>query len=92
MLVGASQLMANRLRRAPVAAAGMTVLRQLRLLVLGETRSLPLGVAAAVLLAALVRELAGPDGWWRHGGGWLLLALVLVALWLSLRGAARANT
>ena len=70
----------------------MTVLRQLRLLVLGETRSLPLGVAAAVLLAALVRELAGPDGWWRDAGGWLLLALVLVALWVSLRGSARANT
>ena len=69
----------------------MNLLHQLRLLVLGETRSLPLGVAAAVLAAALVRELAGPDGWWRHGGGVVLLALVLGALWLSLRGAARAN-
>jgi hypothetical protein len=69
----------------------VSFLRQLRLLVLGETRSLPLGVAAAVLLAALVRELAGPDGWWRDAGGLVLLALVLVALWVSLRGVARAN-
>ena len=69
----------------------MSFLRQLRLLVLGETRSLPLGVAAAVAGAALVRELAGPDGWWRDAGGLVLLALVLVALWVSLRGAARAN-
>jgi hypothetical protein len=70
----------------------MTLLRQLRLLVLGETRSLPLGVAAAVLLATLLRELAGPDGWWRDAGGMVLLALVIFALWLSLRGAARVNT
>lgn len=65
----------------------MTVLRQLRLLVLGETRTLPLGVAAAMTIAAVVRELAGPDGWWRHGGGFLLLALLLVALGWSLRTA-----
>jgi hypothetical protein len=69
----------------------MSFLRQLRLLVLGETRSLPLGVGIAILLATLVRELAGPDGWWRDAGGLVLLALVLVALWVSLRGAAQAN-
>jgi hypothetical protein len=69
----------------------MSFLRQLRLLVLGETRSLPLGVGVAILLAALVRELAGPDGWWRDAGGLVLLVLVLVALWVSLRGAARVN-
>ncbi|MBN1528708.1 MAG: hypothetical protein JW895_06575 [Thermoleophilaceae bacterium] len=60
-------------------------LHQLRLLVLGETRALPLGVAAAVLGAALVRELAGPEGWWQDAGGLVLLALVLAALLLSLR-------
>lgn len=64
----------------------MTVLRQLRVLVLGETRSLPLGVAAAVALAVLVRELAGAGGWWQHTGGFLLLVLLLGALWLTLRG------
>ena len=67
----------------------MTFLRQLRLLVLGETSSLPLGVAAAVALAALVREVAGPDGWWRHWGGLLLLALLLGALWITLFRAGR---
>ena len=70
----------------------MTVLRQLRVLVLGETRSLPLGVAVAVALAVLVREVAGPDGWWRHGGGFLLLVLLLGALWLTLGGASRGKT
>jgi hypothetical protein len=69
----------------------MSFLRQLRLLVLGETRSLPLGVAAAVVVAALVRELAGPDGWWEDGGGLVLLGLVVAALGLSLRRAARAK-
>ena len=64
----------------------MTVLRRLRVLVLGETRSLPLGVAAAVALAVLVREAAGPEGWWSDGGGFLLLLLLLGVLWLSLRG------
>jgi hypothetical protein len=63
----------------------MTILRQLRLLVLGETRVLPLAVATAVLLAALVRTLAGPDGWWQDGGGVVLFALLLGALWVSLR-------
>jgi hypothetical protein len=69
----------------------VSFLSQLRLLVLGETRSLPLGVAAAMLVAALVRELAGPGGWWRDAGGLVLLALVLVALWVSLRGVATTN-
>ncbi len=64
----------------------MTVLRQLRLLVLGETRSLPLGVGGAIALAVLVRAVAGADGWWRDGGGLLLLVLLLGALWLTLRG------
>ena len=67
----------------------MTILRQLRLLVLGETRSLPLGVAAALALAVLVKESSGPDGWWRHGGGIVLLLLLLGALWLTLRSPRR---
>ena len=70
----------------------MTFLHQLRLLVLGETRSLPLGVAAAVAVAVLVREVAGPDGWWHHGGGFLLLVLLLGALWLTLAGAPRRKS
>jgi hypothetical protein len=67
----------------------MTFVRQLRLLVLGETLSLPLGVAGAVALAAVVREIAGPDGWWRQGGGFLLLVLLLGVLWLTLSASPR---
>jgi hypothetical protein len=67
----------------------MTVLRQLRTLLLGETRSLPAGVATGVLLAALVRELSGPNGWWETGGGFLVLALMLGALAASLRTTVR---
>lgn len=56
------------------------MIRTLRKLVLGETWSLPLGVAVAVGGAGLLRALAGEAGWWRDGGGFVLLALVVVAL------------
>jgi membrane protein implicated in regulation of membrane protease activity len=49
----------------------------LRKLVFGETWTLPIAVAAAIGLAALVRAVAG--GWWRSGGGFVLLVLVAVA-------------
>jgi hypothetical protein len=56
----------------------------LRKLVLGETWTLPLGVAL-VLAAGLVLDAAfGDDRWWRDAGGFLLLAGVLVALSVSL--------
>lgn len=61
------------------------VLHELRGLVLGETWSLPLGVGVALGLASLMRELAGPSGWWSSAGGFVLLGLVLVSLLLSLR-------
>jgi hypothetical protein len=61
----------------------------LRKLILGETWSLPLGVAVAVGVSAIVRALAGPDGWWRAGGGFVLLALIVVALLLAV-GRPRA--
>lgn len=51
----------------------MSVLSALRKLVLGETWSLPLGVAVALGAAGAARALAGQDGWWRHGGGFILL-------------------
>ena len=63
----------------------MNTLRTLRKLVLGETWALPLGIAAAVGLAAVVRAVAGAHGWWHHGGGVLLLALLVAALLASLR-------
>jgi hypothetical protein len=63
----------------------MGFLRALRKLVLGETWTLPLGVALAVALAAAVRVATGPGGWWRDGGGALLVALLVVALAGALR-------
>jgi uncharacterized membrane protein len=66
----------------------MTVLRQLRKIVLGETWLLPLGVAAVVLAAALVvRPLLGDA--WDHAGGFVLLAGVVVVLVGSVAVTAR---
>jgi hypothetical protein len=53
-------------------------MRTVRKLVLGETWTLPAGIAAAVLLAVLVRAVAGVDGWWREAGGFVLLAFLAV--------------
>lgn len=61
-----------------------TALHSLRTLVLGETLSLPVGIACALGGAALAK-LALPAGAWEHGGGFVLLGLVLVALLVSLR-------
>ena len=56
------------------------MLRTLRKLVLGETWTLPIGVALAVAVSFGVRALAGRGGWWHEGGGFVLLALVLATL------------
>jgi hypothetical protein len=66
-----------------------TFLRTLRKLVLGETWALPLGVALAVVAAAVVREVAGPAGWWADVGGWLLFGLLVAALAVSLARTGR---
>jgi hypothetical protein len=59
----------------------VNVLRALRKAILGETWQLPLGIAASVGTAALVRAAAGPSSaFWRHGGGLLLAGLLVVAL------------
>ena len=57
----------------------MTLLRTLRKLILGETWTLPLGVAATILLAGLVAKPLLGDAW-RHAGGFVLLAGILVVL------------
>jgi hypothetical protein len=59
------------------------MIAQLRKLVLGETWTLPLGVAVT-LLAGLGLEAAGP-GWWHSAGGFVLLAGVLATLAAALR-------
>jgi hypothetical protein len=69
----------------------MSTLRQLRKLVLGETWSLPLGVALALGAAGIYRLIDGDDSWWTHAGGFVLLGLVALALTASLAGALRAR-
>jgi hypothetical protein len=59
------------------------VIGALRKLVLGETWTLPLGVAVT-LLVALALDAAGP-GWWERAGGFVILGGVLVTLIASLR-------
>ena len=51
-----------------------------RKLVLGETWVLPIGVAVAVAVSFAVRAVAGRDGWWHEGGGFVLVALVVAVL------------
>jgi hypothetical protein len=60
-------------------------MRTLRKLVLGETWTLPLGIALAVGVAAAARLLAGPGGWWRDAGGWVLLVLLIGAFAAAVR-------
>jgi hypothetical protein len=69
----------------------VTILRQLRKLILGETWLLPLGVAVALAAAGILRALDGTHGWWHRDGGFVLLGLVALALSGSLGGALRAR-
>jgi mannose/fructose/N-acetylgalactosamine-specific phosphotransferase system component IIC len=62
----------------------VTFLQTLRKLILGETRALPIGVAVAVGIAVCARLLAGPHGWWSHAGGFVLAAMLVVALIVAL--------
>jgi hypothetical protein len=61
------------------------MLRTLRKLVLGETWSLPIGIAVAVAAAGAMRAAAGAGGWWKDAGGFLLLALLVLAFVGALR-------
>jgi hypothetical protein len=59
----------------------MTALRKL---VLGETWTLPLGVALVLCAGVALDAVAGGDAWWRRAGGFLLLAGAVLALSLAL--------
>jgi hypothetical protein len=59
------------------------VIAQLRKLLLGETWTLPLGVALT-LAAGLALDAAGPE-WWHRAGGFVLLGGALATLAASLR-------
>jgi hypothetical protein len=62
-------------------------MRELRKLIFGETIALPVGVGF-VLLAALVLNRLGGD-LWEDDGGFVLLALVVAVLAVSLAPAHR---
>ena len=64
----------------------MSVLRELRKLVLGETWVLPLGVAA-LLAASLILRAVAPD-LWEDAGGFLLLGGVVGLLAAVSAGSA----
>jgi hypothetical protein len=64
-------------------------MRALRKLVLGETWTLPLGVLATLALALTLDWVADDAAWWERGGGFIVLACVLVVLALSLAPARR---
>jgi hypothetical protein len=63
----------------------MSLLRTLKKLILGETWVLPCGVAALLVLGALIRHLAG----WPGFGGPLLVAGVIFVLLVSVARTAR---
>jgi hypothetical protein len=48
-------------------------------------------VALALGAVGIYRAVDGDDGWWKHAGGFILLALVALALTVSLAGALRAR-
>jgi hypothetical protein len=58
--------------------------RALRKLILGETWSLPAGVLVTLLAGLVLHAVAGDSDWWREAGGFVLLALVVAALAISL--------
>jgi CBS-domain-containing membrane protein len=66
----------------------MGVLRSLRSLILGETWTIPLGVAATVLIAALLRS-AISEQLWDEIGGFALAAMVAITLVISISRSSR---
>ena len=67
----------------------MSLLRTVRKLILGETWTLPIGIATVVLVVALVLRPLLDDGAWRHAGGFVLLAGVGGVLLLSVAHSAK---
>jgi hypothetical protein len=57
----------------------IALLRSLRALILGETWTIPLGVAAAVVITALLRS-AFTDQLWNEIGGFVLAGLIAATL------------
>lgn len=83
LYVAGALVLASQAHRRPARAPGCGLMRALRKLVLGETWTLPAGVAVVVAVALALDALAG--GWWEQAGGFVVLALVLGALSAALR-------
>jgi hypothetical protein len=66
----------------------MALLSSLRSLILGETWTIPIGVAGAVLIAALLRS-AVSEQLWDELGGFVLAVIVAVTLVASIARSAR---
>ena len=60
-----------------------TLLKSVRRKILGETRAIPVGVAATILLAYLTRGLL-PHGEWQTAGAFALAAAMVATLIFSL--------
>jgi hypothetical protein len=66
------------------------VLTALRRLIFGETWTIPLGVAAALVLAVVVRAaLPGPA--WATAGGFLLAVTIAATLAFSVRRGSKGS-
>jgi hypothetical protein len=59
------------------------LVRSMRRKLLGETRTIPLGVAAAIVLALLL-EAVLPRGEWRWIGGFAFASVLITTLMLAL--------
>lgn len=67
----------------------MSVLRGLRELILGETWTLPIGVALVLAASGVLR--AAAPALWRDVGGLALLVGVVAVLVVSVRAGARGT-
>ncbi|MGZ4269894.1 MAG: hypothetical protein ACXVFN_18245 [Solirubrobacteraceae bacterium] len=60
-------------------------MKTLRKLILGETWTLPLGVACTIAIGALLDAGLGDGSWWHRGGGWALFVLLAATLAAAVR-------
>lgn len=60
-------------------------MRTLRKLILGETWTLPVGVAITIAFGGVCDAVFGDGSWWHRGGGWTLFVLLAATLWAAVR-------
>jgi hypothetical protein len=69
----------------------ITLLKSVRRKILGETRAIPIGIAATILLASLTRAVL-PHGEWQTAGALALAAAIIATLIFSLPADIRGPT